>query len=265
MLISLRCSISKDMEQDPVPAFAALAHPQRLEVVRLLIRAHPKPVPAGEIGAGLAIKPSTLSGYLAQLTEAGLILQERRGTSLLYTVSLQGLDHLNTTWIGDVCRGRGLPDLGVPGSRVRNLLFLGTKNAGPTLCAEALLREFSGERYEVFSAGLEGGQTPNAELMAHLQDRGCDTDLLWSKPVADLLGIGAPRMDVVIALGARAWQALPAFNGCPVLAHWSLPQGLDAGQIYDALTEKLTAFAALDPAKTAREAMQKALDDAADA
>jgi DNA-binding transcriptional ArsR family regulator len=248
------------MEQDPVPAFAALAHPQRLDVIRLLIRAHPDAVPAGEVGAALGLKPSTLSGYLAQLVEVGLIAQQRRGTSLLYTVSLTGIDALNATWIGDVCRGRGVPDTGVPGPRVRNLLFLGRQNAGPTLCAEALLRSLAGERYEVFSAGLCQPGTPDDAMMKLLKDNDLDTDLLWSKSFTDLIGPGAPRMDIVVAVGTQAWRALPSLSGCPVLIRWSLPGGLNALQMHDLLAERLVKFSALDPVTTTRARLQTALD-----
>jgi ArsR family transcriptional regulator, arsenate/arsenite/antimonite-responsive transcriptional repressor / arsenate reductase (thioredoxin) len=67
-----------------VAQFSALAHPQRLSVFRLLMRRYPDRVPAGEIGRILGLRPSTLSGYLSDLTEAGLTEQERRGTSLRY-------------------------------------------------------------------------------------------------------------------------------------------------------------------------------------
>ncbi|WP_323036746.1 hypothetical protein [Pararhodobacter sp.] len=216
--------------------------------------------PAGEIGASLAIKPSTLSGYLAQLTESGVIQQQRRGTSLLYTIALDALEALNAGWIGDVCRGRGVPDTGAPGPRVRNILFLGANNAGPTLCAEALLRACAGEQYEVFSAGLTGTAPPDADLMQHLQALECDTDLLWSKPVADLMGPGAPRLDVVIAVGSRAWRDLPRFEGCPIVAHWPMTPALSAQPLAEMLDARLKHFAALDPVTTPRAALQGALD-----
>lgn len=259
LLFPARRGISRIMEQDPVTAFAALAHPKRLQVLRLLIRAHPKAVPAGTIGEALAIRPSTLSGYLAQLLEAALITQDRHGTSLRYAVSLHGLEALSAAWLGEICRGLGLPDLGAPGPRVRNLLVLGAHNAGPTLCAEALLRAQAGERYEVFSAGVETCGTPDPALIRHLAQLGCEPDLLWSKPVADLTGQGAPRMDIVIALGARAWRDLPVFAGCPIVVPWALPPSLNAAALTDVISARLEAFIALDPATTARAGLHAAL------
>ena len=47
-------------EVDPVAAFAALAHPQRLAVVRLLMRHYPRRVAAGEIGMVLVSHDDTV-------------------------------------------------------------------------------------------------------------------------------------------------------------------------------------------------------------
>ncbi|MCB1405485.1 MAG: helix-turn-helix domain-containing protein [Rhodobacteraceae bacterium] len=250
------------MEHDPVPAFAALAHPQRLEVLRLLVGRYPQSVPAGEIGAITDIKPSTLSGYLAQLAEAGLITQERRGTSLRYALSLDGIERLNLRWIGGICRGRGLPELGAPGPRIRNILFVGHHNAGPSLIAEALFRAQAGARYEVFSAGVGAPGAPDPQALTLLRDRGCDTDLLWSKPLASLMGEAAPRMDAVITLGETARALAPVFAGCPMQAHWALRAKQSARDLFDQLAARLEPFAALDPAATPRAAMQAALDKA---
>ena len=57
--------------------FAALSHPQRLAVFRLLVRRCPDALPAGEIAEVLGHKASTLSVYLAALTRVGLISQTR--------------------------------------------------------------------------------------------------------------------------------------------------------------------------------------------
>ena len=61
------------MESITVSQFTTLGHPQRLAVFRLLMRHYPEPIAAGDIGAALGIKPSTLSVYLGALRRAGLI------------------------------------------------------------------------------------------------------------------------------------------------------------------------------------------------
>lgn len=248
------------MERDLVPAFAALAHPQRLAVVRLLMRHTPAALPAGEIAALLQLPASTLSGHLAQLREAGLIAQERRGTSLLYRARIEGAEALSTGWIGAVCGGRGWPEAGTPGRRVRTLVVLGRGNAGPTLVAEALLRQAAGAFYEVVSAGVAATGTADPGVLAHLADQGHDTEALWSKPVGAVTGPEAPRADVVIALGATAGLADLDWPGCPLRACWRLPPGLSPAAMQADLAARIGGFAALDPARVAPGALMRALD-----
>jgi len=256
----LQCSNSSIMEQNLLLAFSALAHPQRLDVVRLLVSQHPVPVPAGAIGAHLGLKPSTLSGYLAQLIEAGLITQERRGTSLLYSIAIDAITALNTAWIGGICRGRGLPELAAPGPRIRNLLFLGHRNTGPSLMAEAVFRTLAGDQYEVFSAGLDAADDPDAEMMARLRAQGYETDLLWSKSVDLFTGVDAPVMDVVITLGATAHRHLPALPGYPINAPWILPQDTAPEELLWLLNARLHALSQIDPATATRAQVQDVLD-----
>ena len=67
---------------------AVLGHPQRLAVFRLLMRRYPDHVPAGELADAKGLKPSTLSAYLSSLMRAGLVTQERVGTSLRYAIDM---------------------------------------------------------------------------------------------------------------------------------------------------------------------------------
>ena len=50
---------------------SALAHPNRLEVFRLLMRRYPDAVPAGQIAQALDLKPNTASVYLSALKKSG--------------------------------------------------------------------------------------------------------------------------------------------------------------------------------------------------
>ena len=262
----LQCSNSENMEHgpDPVIAFAALAHPQRLAVVRLLMRHYPRRVAAGEIGAVLALKPSTLSGHLAQLMNAGLITQERRATSLLYAASVEGATALNTAWIGDICGGRGWPEQGGHGPRVLNVLFIGQGNAGPTLAAEALLRARAGEAVEAFSSGLAPLAEPDAALVALLAGQGHDTGLLWAKPLGVLTGEGAPRMDIVVTLGDRAASRAPDWPGGPHRAAWRLAPDTPWPALAADLDRRIAALAALDLSTVAAGRLQMVLDDQAE-
>jgi arsenate reductase len=99
--------------ENPIPSrLATLGHPKRLAIFRLLMRRHPGRVPAGEIAGALGLKSSTLSAYLNALMQAGLVTQERRGTSLLYGIDLASVRETFDYLLFDCCRGR--PDLCAP-------------------------------------------------------------------------------------------------------------------------------------------------------
>lgn len=248
------------MELDPVPVFAALAHPQRLAVMRLLMRHHPQPVPAGGIAGRLDLRASTLSGYLAQMMEAGLIAQTRHGTSLHYGVCLEVLGALNTAWIGGVCGWRAMPGDADGIARVRTVLILGHGNAGPSLAVEAILRRDAGDAYEVLSAGVAPRDAPDPDLIAALRSCGCETEALFTKPVSLVSGPDAPAPDVVIVLGSAALAQEPDWPGAPVRTRWSLPGGLSAQALVDHLEGRLAGFAALDPALSPAPGLLRALD-----
>ncbi|MGB7269750.1 MAG: helix-turn-helix domain-containing protein, partial [Albidovulum sp.] len=94
------------MESLLTDRLSTLSHPQRMGVFRLLMRRCPDEVPAGEIAGALAIKDSTASAYLSALTQAGLILQRRDGTRLLYAVNLTAASEVIAGLFVDCCRGR---------------------------------------------------------------------------------------------------------------------------------------------------------------
>lgn len=251
---------ASDPAADPSVAFAALAHPHRLAVLQLLMRQHPLRMAAGQIGAVLGLRPSTLSGYLAHLLDAGLITQERRGTSLLYAASVGGAQALSGVWLGQICAGRGWPAGWHPARRVLNVLFLGVGNAGPTLMAEALLRARGGDRCEVFSAGVQPRESAQAAILDRLRASGIATEDLWPKPLGLWQGEGAPRMDVVIALGRRA-----AAVDWPGLAHravWLLPADQPPAALLADLEARLAPLAGLDPLATPPARLQDLLDQA---
>ena len=73
------------MEPDLViRALGALAQQHRLAAFRLLVQAGPGGLAAGALAEALAVPPSSMSFHLAQLTNAGLILQRRQSRSIIY-------------------------------------------------------------------------------------------------------------------------------------------------------------------------------------
>jgi DNA-binding transcriptional ArsR family regulator len=68
-----------------VEAFAALAHPTRLELFFLLVR-RKEEVSAGELQEALEIPGPTLSHHLAVLRRAGLVESRKEERYIYYTV-----------------------------------------------------------------------------------------------------------------------------------------------------------------------------------
>lgn len=89
-----------------VSALAALAHGHRLSVFRLLVKAGPDGMPAGEIARQIGVPPSTLSTHLAVLDRAGLVRSLRQGRLIVYAASLEGMRGLLDYLIADCCNGR---------------------------------------------------------------------------------------------------------------------------------------------------------------
>jgi DNA-binding transcriptional ArsR family regulator len=87
-------------------AFAALANELRLSVFRLLVRAAPDGLPAGQIADRLDVPASTLSTHLAQLERAGLLKSWREQQRILYAVDTEGTRNLVGFLIDDCCGGQ---------------------------------------------------------------------------------------------------------------------------------------------------------------
>lgn len=71
--------------------FSALGAEPRLQIVRLLLSAHPAGMVVGEIQDELEIPASTLSHHLEKLKQVGLVQVRREGTFLWYTASTDAL------------------------------------------------------------------------------------------------------------------------------------------------------------------------------
>ena len=124
----------------PIPnRLSTLGHPQRLAVFRLLMRRYPDRVPATELAQALELKPNTLSTYVNALMQAGLVTQERVGTSLRYAIDMDAARETFDYLLRDCCRGR--PDVCAPfmsiafdddgslSGRTYNVLFVCTGNS----------------------------------------------------------------------------------------------------------------------------------------
>lgn len=88
-----------------VDALSALAQESRLAVFRLLVRAGPGGMPAGDIARKLGVPHNTMSAHLAVLSRAKLIAARKDGRSIIYTVDCEGTRALLFFLVEDCCQG----------------------------------------------------------------------------------------------------------------------------------------------------------------
>lgn len=263
--------------------FATLGHPQRLAVFRLLMRRYPDRVPATELAQALALKPNTLSTYVNALMQAGLVSQERVGTSLRYAIDMNAARETVDYLLRDCCRGR--PEICTPPpcsnasqdtlltNQKYNVLFICTGNSARSIFAEAILRDLGGDRFVAYSAGTKPRAHLNHFARDVLEQQGHDVSGLRSKNIAEFQGADAPDFDFVFTVCDQAAnEDCPSWPGQPITAHWGLTDPVKVGrsdtenglafqQTYGALRNRMTGFtnlpiSALDPLS-----LQKAVDD----
>ena len=71
--------------------FRALNDPTRREILRLL---RSRDMTAGEIAERFPLAKSTLSGHFNVLKHAGLVVTERAGTSIVYSLNVSALEEI---------------------------------------------------------------------------------------------------------------------------------------------------------------------------
>ncbi len=88
-----------------VTALASLAQEHRLALFRLLVQAGSDGMAAGAVAEALGVPNSSLSFHLAQLHRAGLVRQERRGRSLIYSADYGAMNALVGYLMENCCAG----------------------------------------------------------------------------------------------------------------------------------------------------------------
>ena len=82
---------------------SALAHENRLALVRLLVAAGDSGLAQGEIARRLDISASRLAFHLSLLEQAGLVNARREGRSVLYAADLAGIGRVLSYVLNDCC------------------------------------------------------------------------------------------------------------------------------------------------------------------
>jgi len=83
----------------------SLAQDTRLRVFRLLVRAGPEGLAAGEIATRLRVPAATMSFHLGHLARAGLIAASRDGRSIHYAANFEAMRRLLDFLMEDCCQG----------------------------------------------------------------------------------------------------------------------------------------------------------------
>jgi len=263
--------------------FSTLGHPQRLAVFRLLMRRYPDRVPATELAQALGLKSSTLSTYVSALMKAGLVSQERVGTSLRYAIDMDATRLTVDYLLNDCCRGR--PEICAPNARPApkrdspmsdrkyNVLFICTGNSARSIFAESILRDLAGDRFVAYSAGTKPRSALNPFTLRVLEHEGHDISGLWAKNISEFQRTDAPDLDFVFTVCDQAAnEECSTWQGQPISAHWGLPdpvkvggsaadKGLAFQQTYGAMRHRMARFTTLPIVALDRISLQRAVDE----
>lgn len=113
----------------------------------------------------------------------------------------------------------------------KRVLFLCTGNSARSQIAEGLLRHLEGDKFEVYSAGVNPTQLNPLAVMV-MDEIGIDISKQMSKSVKEFLG---QQFDYVITVCNNAKQACPVFTGKYEKIHWSLEDPTQAQGIKERL------------------------------
>ncbi len=120
-----------------------------------------------------------------------------------------------------------------------NVLFLCTGNSARSQMAEALLRYYAGERFEVFSAGLEP-KPINPLTIQVMEELGLDLSRHTSKALSSF--IGKNSFEYMITVCAKAEELCPIFPGMGARLHWDIE---DPSKFVGTPEQKLAKFRAI--------------------
>ncbi|WP_105434873.1 ArsR/SmtB family transcription factor [Neorhizobium tomejilense] len=84
----------------------SLGNPTRLRIYRMLVRAGIDGMPVGGLQQRLDIPASTLSHHCRKLIDAGLVTQERNGTTLICRANYKAMSSL-IGYLADECCADG--------------------------------------------------------------------------------------------------------------------------------------------------------------
>ncbi len=115
------------------------------------------------------------------------------------------------------------------------VLFVCIKNSARSQIAEAYLKKYGGDKFEVESAGLEPGIL-NPAAVEVMEEDGIDISQNKTKSVFDFFKQGKMYRYVITVCNETAAERCPIFPGICKRLHWSFP---DPAAIDGSFEEKL--------------------------
>lgn len=237
-------------------AFKALGDPLRLRLMRVLVRSG-----AGlclpELVDIVRRPQYAVSRAMSQLAAAELVTEQRSGRLRCYTLAespftgrivaaVRAIPPDDAEWAFDQDRLRWRLDLRENGSCVvtytagyapreytteedrmetdekRRVLFVCVHNSARSQMAEAYLRHFAGDLFDVESAGLEPG-TLNPLVVRAMADDGIDISHKVPQAVDELYRAGRTYSHVITVCSREAEEKCPIFPGPVRRLNWPFP------------------------------------------
>lgn len=101
----------------------------------------------------------------------------------------------------------------------KNVLFLCIHNSARSQMAEAFLKHYAPERFDVVSAGIEPGKL-NPNVVEVMKEKGIDISANKTKSVFDLYNQGMSFTYVITVCDKEAAGKCPYFPGMAEKLHW---------------------------------------------
>lgn len=106
-------------------------------------------------------------------------------------------------------------------TRKLSVLFLCSHNSARSQMAEALLRHYGGERFEVYSAGLKPSRV-NPLTVRVIEEAGLSTEGQYAKSLLDYFG-GKYHFTYLITVCSSAEEKCPIFPFATHRLYWPFP------------------------------------------
>ena len=242
--------------KEAVTSLAALAHPQRLAIFRLLVREGPSGLPAGEIAEAVGAAPTAASFHLKELDRAGLLHVDAdralRPLRRAFRRHAQAADLPDRGLLPAAGRSSAAP---LSRSRMRSVPVREARNDAAVQRPVSVHAQFgpidhrrmrdepARQRPLQRLQRRQPAERPRASLClaaAAISSTTTRRDLR-SKSWEEFAAAGAPQLDFVFTVcDDAANETCPVWPGQPMSAHWGLP---DPSAATGSESERRLAFA----------------------